>query len=389
MPQKSITKTHAKSKKCEVKFQEINRHYIQMNKNERKENTDIVFSVLKELINIMRRNDKLFDSLRPNLDFLGSYFDGLRVGKPTEYDINIILKFPVNYGKIKLDASNSPHDYTAIIMPPEFRRLAKVPLTVNQGFSKTLLWCNKEYKLSMTKFRSWMQSTVDVAINTLPLEGEMRIIKLNNKHKYKVHTKSSGPANTITIIKGNNDIIDIDLVPTFTFVLPTVPIDSNVDFIKVKSSNIFRYFVVPKPNVDDYNWRLSFPFQERQLLNNRNNLKSTIKLIKHFRDVQGFTQLSSYFIKTLFLWECASNDESYWTKHSLYFLVFNMLKKLRDRLNHHCIKNIWCPSHNVLEKIKPETCENWHNRMCRIIEDIENGCHKNPDVILKYFCKKY
>ncbi|XP_047541004.1 cyclic GMP-AMP synthase-like receptor isoform X2 [Vanessa atalanta] len=321
MPQKSITKTHAKSKKCEVKFQEINRHYIQMNKNERKENTDIVFSVLKELINIMRRNDKLFDSLRPNLDFLGSYFDGLRVGKPTEYDINIILKFPVNYGKIKLDASNSPHDYT--------------------------------------------------------------------KHKYKVHTKSSGPANTITIIKGNNDIIDIDLVPTFTFVLPTVPIDSNVDFIKVKSSNIFRYFVVPKPNVDDYNWRLSFPFQERQLLNNRNNLKSTIKLIKHFRDVQGFTQLSSYFIKTLFLWECASNDESYWTKHSLYFLVFNMLKKLRDRLNHHCIKNIWCPSHNVLEKIKPETCENWHNRMCRIIEDIENGCHKNPDVILKYFCKKY
>ncbi|XP_046976622.1 cyclic GMP-AMP synthase-like receptor [Vanessa cardui] len=388
MPQQSKTKAHTKKKKCEVIFQQINRHYIRMDKNERKENTDILFAVLKELINAMRRNDKLFDSLRPKLDFLGSYFDGLRVGKPTEYDINIILKFPVNYGKIKLDASNSPHDYTAIIMPPEFRRLGKVPLTVNQGFSKTHLWCNKEYKLSMKKFRSWMQSTVDVAINALPLEDGMRIIKLNNKQKYKVHTRSSGPANTITIIKDNNDIIDIDLVPTFTFVLPVVPINSNVDFTKVKSSNILRYFVVPKPNVDDYNWRLSFPFQERQLLKNRNNLKSTIKLIKHFRDVQGFTQLSSYFIKTLFLWECASNDESYWNKHSLYFLVFNMLKKLSDRLSHHCIMNIWCPSHNVLEKIKPETCQNWHNRISHIIQYIENRGHKNPEVIFEYFCKK-
>ncbi|XP_050359643.1 cyclic GMP-AMP synthase-like receptor [Nymphalis io] len=383
MPQKSKTKIHAKKKKCETVFHEINRRYIRLNKNERKKNTAILFSVLKELIDVMRRNDKLFDSLKPKLDFLGSYFDGLRVGKPNEYDINIILKFPVNYGKIKLDASNSPNDYTAIIMPSEFRRLAKA----DQGFLKTNLWCNKEYKLSMTKFRAWMQSTIDVALNTLPLEDGMRIINLNNK--YKVHTRLSGPATTITIIKDNNDIIDVDLVPTFTFDLPTTPINSNVDFTKIKNSKIFSYFVVPKPNVDDFNWRLSFPYQERQLLKNRNNLKSTIKLIKHFRDVQCFTQLSSYFIKTLFLWECTNNDENYWKKHSLSFLVLNMLKKLKDSLRVHCIMNFWCPSHNVLEKIKPETCQNWHNCIRHIIEDIENRSSKNPDVIIEYFIRKY
>ncbi|CAH2100160.1 unnamed protein product [Euphydryas editha] len=384
---KQNRKRETMKSECEAIFQKINRHYIRMNIREKKEHTSILFLVLKELIHIMRKSDQLFDSLRPTLDFLGSYFDRLRIGHPNEYDINIILKFPVNYDKIILDATNSPNDYTAIIMPSEFRRLSKIAATSNQGFAKTTSWCNREFKLSMIKFRSWMQRTVDVAVNSLPLEDGMRVLIVNKKHKYKLHTKLSGPANTITIIKDDNDVINVDLVPTFSFSLPTKPINSKVLFEKVESTKILRYFVVPKPNGDDYSWRLTFPFQERYFLKNSNNLKSTIRIIKHFRDIQGFTKLSSYFIKTLFFWECASNDKSYWCKNSLSFLVLNMLYKLKESLRKRNIPNFWCPSHNVLEKIKPVTCHHWHNRICHILKDIENRLKSDPNVILEYFVK--
>lgn len=380
-------KTMIKAERCEAIFHQINRHYIRLKEKEKKEYTRILFIVLEKLIHIMRKGDKLFDSLRPKLDFLGSYFDRLRIGQPNEYDINIILKFPINYDKIILDAANSSNDYTAIVMPSEFRRLSKIAATSNQGFAKTTSWCNKEFKLSVVKFRSWMQRTVDVAINSLPLEDGMRVLKVNNKYKYKLHTNLSGPANTITIVKDDNDVINIDLVPSFAFSLPKKPIHSKVLFTRVESTKILRYFVVPKPNSDDYSWRLAFPFQERYFLKNSNNLKSTIRIIKQFRDVQGFTKLSSYFIKTLFFWECASNDESYWCKNSLSFLVLKMLNKLKESLYNHNIPNFWCPSHNILEKIKPETCYHWHNRICHILTDIENRLKFDPNVVFDYFVK--
>ncbi|XP_023950456.2 cyclic GMP-AMP synthase-like receptor isoform X1 [Bicyclus anynana] len=374
---------HLRNKSMECVFHTLNRRCIRMKKNEKKENTNILFSTLEQLLKMMRSTDKLFDSLRPRLDFLGSYFDRLRLSKPTEYDINVVLTFPINYGKIKLDASNCQNDYTAIVMPSEFRRLSLTPALSSQGFTKTHLWCDKNYRLSVTKFRSWMQSTVDNALNSLPLKDGYRILEIKNK-SFRLYSKTSGPANTITILKCDGSVIDVDLVPTFLFHLPTKPINSKVDFSKVESTNNRSYFVVPKPGNDDFSWRVSFPLQERQLLRDMNNLKGTIRLLKYFRDVQGFTKLSSYFIKTLFLWECEAN-ENFWKNKSLSYLVLFMLKKLANCLEENRIRNYWCSSHNLLEKIKPSTCQNWYHRTSLILREIESIGARNPNIILKYF----
>ncbi|XP_034823982.1 cyclic GMP-AMP synthase-like receptor isoform X1 [Maniola hyperantus] len=371
----------------ECAFHTLNRRYIRMKKKDRKENTDILFSVLEELLKTMRSCDDLFNNLKPRLDFLGSYFDRIRVGQPTEYDINVILTFPINYDKIKLDATDCQHDYSAIIMPSEFRRLSSTPATANQGFTKTQLWCDKNYRLSVTKFRSWMQSTVDHAINNLPQKNGQRILKVKNKC-FGIQSKTSGPANTITILKNDGSMIDVDLVPTFSFQLPRKPLNSQIDFSKVEATNIRSYFLVPKPGNDDFSWRVSFPFQERYLLQDKNNLKGAIRLLKHFRDVQGFTKLSSYFIKTLFLWECQSNDENFWKKKSLSYLVLTMLKKLKDCLEQNRIPNYWCSSHNLIEKTKTVTCQNWYHRISLILREIESVGHKNPHIILDYFTVK-
>ncbi|XP_039765367.1 uncharacterized protein LOC120637591 isoform X1 [Pararge aegeria] len=380
-------RTNAKNKGMECIFHSLNRHYIRMKKNERKENTNILFLVLDQLLKIMRSCDNLFNNLKPRLDFLGSYFDRIRVGQPTEYDINVILKFPINCGKIKLDATDCQNDYTAIVMPSDFRRLSLTPATASQGFTKTHSWCDKHYRLSVTKFRSWMQSTIDKAMNTLPQTDGYRVLKVKNKC-FRIYSKTSGPANTITILKTDGSLIDIDLVPTFSFQLPTKPLNSKIDFLKVETTNIRTYFIVPKPGNDDFSWRVSFPIQERLLLNDKNNLKGTIRLLKYFRDVQGFTKLSSYFIKTLFLWECEARDDQFWKSNSLSFLVLTMLKKLKDCLRDNRINNYWCPNHNVIEKIKFATCQNWYHRISFVLNEIEAVGRVKPSVILDYFVDK-
>lgn len=373
-----------KAKTIEEIFQELNKRCIRLKKKDIKNNNSILYAVLNELLTLMRSCDSLFDSLNPKLEYLGSYFDGLRVGQPTEYDINVILTIHMDYSKIKLDADEVENGYTAIKMPAEFRRLSKTPVTVNKGFKKTELWCDKDYRLSVKKFRDWMQSVVQAALKKLPSEDGKQILKIKNNN-YKINFKVSGPANTITIHLENDNVIDIDLVPTLTFRLPKQPKASKIDFLKVQDTGISYYFAVPKPTAHNFSWRLAFPHQERYYMCNKNNFKSTLKLLKQLRDVQGFNQLASYFIKTLFLWEVVDKGDIFWKNSSLTFLVLHMLNKLKECLEIGTIKNFWCPEHNLLEKIKIETCRSWSNRVSKIINDIERNKLSNPQIVLKYF----
>lgn len=379
-----------KRKSLEDVLKQIYRDFIKIKPKDKISNNKILLSVLEELLKRMRKCDDLFSSMKPVLKYLGSYYDGLRVGKPNEYDINLKMKLPVNYKKIKLDASLSRHDYTSILMPSEFRRLSKTPATAEKGFFKTKQWCNNKYQLSVQKFLSWMQSVVDAAIADLPIVQGRKIICVNNIN-YQISTKISGPANTITISSGPNydNVIDIDLVPTFSFTLPQKPINSKVLFDIVDKTNIKEYFVVPKPSENDYSWRLSFPIQERILMKQKNYFKITVKLLKLLRDVQGFKKLASYYIKSLFLFEIIEQGDAadiFWKNHSLSFLVMYMLKKLRDCLAKGEIKNVWCPENNLLSgRIHDKTCINWSNRLTNIINSIEANSKSNPSIVIRHF----
>lgn len=363
-------------------FQEINRKYVRINKQEKLHNNVVLYSVLEHVLKLMRDSDELFNSMKPKLAYMGSYFDGLRVCHPSEFDINIVFKLPVNYEKVVLDSTYTQYDYTNVIMPSEFRRLCKNAMTADRGFKKTVNWCDGSYRLSVNKFRSWMQSVVDKALTKLPFGDGKRMLKIGNDY-FGLVSKLAGPANNLTIYQGKN-IIDIDLVPTFAFELPQIPINCKVDFSKREFNIEKKYFVVPKPT-DNFSWRLSFPFQERLLLENKNNLKSVIRLLKLLRDVQRFNQIASYFIKSLCLREAVVKKELFWKKKSLSYLVPYMLTQLRDALAQNTINNFWCPDHNLLLKIKPETSENWSNRLTHILKNIKKNKDKNPLIIMQYF----
>ncbi|GJQ82096.1 hypothetical protein Trydic_g20618, partial [Trypoxylus dichotomus] len=62
--------------------------------------------ILTDLINEMKM-DPLFASSYNRIFYGGSFFDGLRVGKPEEFDLDILLKMP-KLGKPLLTHTNEP-----------------------------------------------------------------------------------------------------------------------------------------------------------------------------------------------------------------------------------------------------------------------------------------
>lgn len=76
------------------------------------------FFQLTLLVELMRKNNSLFNDLYLKEHFAGSYPDGLKIGKPTEYDMNLIIKLPVDFNKLKVSMSkifSSKKNVVAII----------------------------------------------------------------------------------------------------------------------------------------------------------------------------------------------------------------------------------------------------------------------------------
>lgn len=56
------------------------------------------------LVTRMKSIDPLFNNLYQREHFAGSYPDGLKIGKPSEYDMNLIIKLPVPAKQLQVRA---------------------------------------------------------------------------------------------------------------------------------------------------------------------------------------------------------------------------------------------------------------------------------------------
>ncbi|KYB28229.1 hypothetical protein TcasGA2_TC032688 [Tribolium castaneum] len=151
------------------------------------------------------------------------------------------------------------------------------------------------------------------------------------------------------------------------------------------------FFVVPKsPNdLDVYNWRLSFQEQERELLHNYKNMKSSIRLIKKIRDRHDHN-IASYFIKTVFMWELENFDKNFW-EQSLSFVFMTMLRKYGEYIKRRNIPNYWHEKHNLIEDLREETAVCIANKIRNIGDHIERICSTNSGFydIVNYFLKSH
>ena len=50
----------------------------------------------------MKLEDPLFKDIYSSIKYAGSYYKGTKVGKPDEYDLDLVLRLPLNYKTLQV-----------------------------------------------------------------------------------------------------------------------------------------------------------------------------------------------------------------------------------------------------------------------------------------------
>jgi tRNA nucleotidyltransferase (CCA-adding enzyme) len=72
-----------------------------LNPDDRSKSQKISQDLEKSLLDIMRKQDALFDAMNPQSVIMGSVKKKLKVNKPDEFDVNIGLELPIDKERLK------------------------------------------------------------------------------------------------------------------------------------------------------------------------------------------------------------------------------------------------------------------------------------------------
>jgi hypothetical protein len=359
-------------------LQKVNQKYIAAPDDEIKRNNRLL-EVVDRIIQMMRSKNTLFDNLFQSKFYGGSYYDNLKVGNPSEYDLDCLLSLP-KAAEPTIEVSDVPgYVHVTLNMAALYKKKDEAPKYLGL---ESLLDGNR---LCTKKIKSWMEGLMS---SVLTKNSKMKVTVDDTTCVLEPKVRKSGPALTIKLqgcYKDKDFDIDIDLVPCFTFFDEHWPKKGYRENKTQKNT----FFVVPKTPSDDQTdcWRLSFQEQERQLISNYAVMKPTIRLIKKIRDRHDHTKIASYFIKTIFLWELENLDPTLWSK-SLSFVFVVMLKKYMEYVEKGNIPYYWNAENNLIEKLSSATTSGIANKLKNIVDHIEKICI-NLEVygILHYFLK--
>ena len=348
--------------------------------------------VTRTFLNQMKAVDSLFRSLFQEVFFTGSFYDGLRIGEATEFDLNIVLRLPFCLNDLKVCNVDSQdvEDYNVDVVPgyaflcseksfnemlhPNHPRYFDYQ-GLNRFFehrSTGIIFGRYYYVIRPKSVLHWFEGVIAKALNQLIYDNKSWLDSFFNREVYlnsgvpgedrdiTVTALKSGPAFTLVIESKADLEIHVDLVPVFEF---------------------YGTFLVPKLSNDFPDlWRLSYPKQERQIIHDQSCAKKVIKLLKRFRDMQGapWVKLSSYYLKTLVMLELKDT----WHEKDLGDLFIQVLYKLRECLVEGKIPFYFDPRCNLLANVNDATIDNMRGRLDKILIDIET----NPPITLwKYF----
>ena len=194
-------------------LQEINEKYIKLKGEAISECNQIIEFVKDVMIEQMCQADPLFNAIFQRVYHTGSFYDGLKVGEPEEYDLNLVLepKLPKGTFEIVHDSTCHPGfmffqiDDPKKIIPKQHRLY-----DVIENFKKLLTSHGKKYYIEPKLLRSWIQGILDKTVKLV--KKRFRQYGLSNVSK-----KTTGPALTLHFRTINARQIDVDLVPVFSF----------------------------------------------------------------------------------------------------------------------------------------------------------------------------
>ncbi|KAJ3660922.1 hypothetical protein Zmor_005349 [Zophobas morio] len=365
-------------------LQEINKRFISLPDEDVRRNNKILDSVLTTFVDKMKTKDPLFKAMFRRVFYGGSYYDGLRVGKPEEFDLDLLLDIPT-YAQPVLMESNIPG--FVHLQLKNFDGWMKQP-EAKPGYTNFKKLFDDKFFLSTEKALAWMHGVIQKTFNDFPFSNGVYTFQ-NQTGTFKIKFSSSGPALTLHIA-GAGVKMDVDFVTCFVFSGKMWPINGfkSNPFPSTKP----EFFIVPKKPKAPENqpipryWRLSFQEQERALMEDKRTLKPTIKLLKKLRDNQQQSCIASYYIKTVLLHIMAQKEIDFWRK-PLSHVFFVVLEEYKEFIKEGKIPYYWNKKNNLIGKVNAATLQNVSGRLTTIIKEVKNFPDK-PEIIAKYLLTK-
>lgn len=352
---------------------EVYKKFIAIKDDDYKKSQDIFKKVFDQVKQKMGENCNYFSKYSKEVLYGGSVSDGIKVSKLDEFDMDIVIRLPINYeqGDDGICLETDIPGYVRMKITNAFDHLDKQP-DWEKCHKVTREWRDNDKYFLQNKFRAWMHGIVQRAVNDM--KGEVRV----NGDLYLLSYKSSGPAFTLNV-KNGPDVapftLDVDLVPVIRFSVPRWP----EGYRQIEGSQCRDWLVVPKPNkgLEDTQqnrcWRLSFQDFERDMMKGCQQLKSTIRLLKKLRDALGLKYIASYYIKTLFLWKITQeNDRKYW-QNKISFLFQTMLEELHSAIEKKEIKYYWNEELNLIEGLRPSLQKLYGEKLLEVINSLKAG----------------
>lgn len=365
----------------------INKMFISLQQQKVRTINAFLQLVIDTLIKDMKETDSLFRKMYKKIIYCGSFYKGTKIGEPNEFDLNVILKIPINYYYINFYPI-SP-GYVELFITDNIRAYDTVQIHhLTHKEKKTLDRLITDNILNPNCFRSWIKSIVDQVINKLPGFRNERELLVNNSFKAKIRKSESGPAITLIInVPDQNECISVDLVPALSFNIAFAERLTTKFHILQKRRNK-EWFAIPIPERDSYfetrfRWRLSFSHQENEILEMYGSVKPIIRLIKKLRDTQNWKNIASYYIETVCLNKLIECDMDI-NKTTQTLLFFTMLKELHYSLDEHKIKYFWNENHNLLCRFHNIQISNIANHLKRIINDMIRKHAEDDFILAKY-----
>lgn len=377
-----------KKKSLDLYLAEVYKQFISIKDDDFQKSQEVFLSVFAQVKQKMGEQCNYFKKYSSQVLYAGSVYDGIKISKLDEFDMDIVIRLPINYG----DGENG------IIIENEQPGFVKMKiLNAFDNLDKQKEWesCHKvtrEWRDSdkyflQNRFRRWMHGIVQRALNSM--DGKVTV---NGGPVYLLTYKEQGPAYTLNIRNSSDDEefnLDVDLVPVIKFMYPRVPKGYRViDGVQAKN-----WLIVPKPNkmmndstLKNRCWRLSFQDQEREIIKGCLSMKMIIRLVKKLRDALEMKAIASYYIKTLFLWkvEKVNNDKTFWQgKVSVLFRI--MVEEFHTAIQKKNIPYYWNKDYNLIEGLKDSLQKLYAEKLKDVLASIAAN---DADKLAMYLLKK-
>ncbi|XP_031826485.1 cGAS-like receptor 1 isoform X2 [Nomia melanderi] len=376
MDDTEVTKYLSDDKEANI----ITKMFISLKDEEIKRNNYYLNLVIEDLIKKMKEIDDLFAISYKKIIFCGSFYKNTKVGKPNEFDLNVVLSLPIHPNRINLCSTQPGYVKIQITDSLPNTNSPKYNVTNTKNQKRLRKFINNGY-LNPHQFRSWIEGILTKANSQLPLVTKYGTVKL-------IKIRKSGPAFTLVLnILSQEENIHVDFVPALSFERHGI-VGCTINFNEFQKYRNKEWFAIAVAkdihgNNEDYQWRCSFCYQENEILARNGRAKVVIRLIKKLRDTQNWHCIASYFIETLFL-NKLEELKGILNNKSITQFFYLMLKEMHCAFEKHKIEYFWDKNYNLLGRIGKIEMMNISCTLCKIIKNIERLAKTETFKISKY-----